>query len=134
MSLPHAIGAAANALAQHWAAASPTPLCTLLTSPLPSPSPPNLPFHPTPHPSLAVVLVVSTAMFAYGASIVGLAPRSVCSTWAYFMHMPEDLVWAISGKRPFNYDTIDEHVLVGRMPRSMADIAQLRAEVCAARG
>ena len=42
------------------------------------------------------------------ACVTGVAPTSLLSLWARFLHAPEDLLWGLGlfGGRPFNSDEV----------------------------
>ncbi len=46
----------------------------------------------------------------------GLAPTLVASVWARVLRVPADMVAYVTKKRPFNYNKINESILIGRSP------------------
>jgi len=58
---------------------------------------------------------------------LGLAPRWASSLLARVLHLPQDLVYAYTNQpRPFNFDSIGDGVVLGRLPRGSMDFETLR--------
>ena len=64
-------------------------------------------------------------MAVLGASYLGYTPRSVSSYAAWFLRLPQDLYYDLASKRPFNFNRVSRHIVVGRMPRSSDDFQLL---------
>ena len=58
-----------------------------------------------------------------------MAPRAMSSLVARFLRLPRGILMAIGWlKRPFNYNVLDDTLIVGRLPRDMEDYIAL--QVC----
>jgi len=85
---------------------------------------------------LAISTLLGTLASVLGCTFIvctlGLSPIWLSSLWARFMHVPDALIWAINGKRPFNFDQIDNGLYLGRQPRHERDVrATLDAGIAA---
>eukprot|EP01147_Barroeca_monosierra_P003066 gene3066-5843_t len=73
-----------------------------------------------------VVLWIWAVVILCTASYFGFAPRVVSIYVAKLFRFPRDAYLSLFGRsRPFNYNRISNHIIVGRMPRSLEDLQQL---------
>jgi atypical dual specificity phosphatase len=49
----------------------------------------------------------------------------LATLWARFLRLPDDGGWGVTNGRPFNFDVITEKIVLGRLPRNLADIDTL---------
>lgn len=68
--------------------------------------------------------IVAFIMFA-AVSVFAVGPVEVSSLWARFLHFSDDIMWAMNGKRPFNFDDIVDSIFLGRQPRDLKDVADI---------
>eukprot|EP00051_Salpingoeca_urceolata_P016862 m.226535 g.226535 ORF g.226535 m.226535 type:complete len:247 (-) comp18800_c0_seq1:149-889(-) len=77
---------------------------------------------------ITVVKYTSVVFLVMSAIYLGYAPVFVKSLFARVMHLPPDMIFFLTNGRPFNFDKVTDQVLVGRLPRSSADLDQLAKE------
>eukprot|EP00730_Choanoeca_flexa_P012942 TRINITY_DN4792_c0_g1_i3.p1 TRINITY_DN4792_c0_g1~~TRINITY_DN4792_c0_g1_i3.p1 ORF type:complete len:237 (+),score=22.77 TRINITY_DN4792_c0_g1_i3:126-836(+) len=77
-------------------------------------------------PSMGTVIALLVAIVIMIASYFGYLPRTVTSFVARFLRFPRDSMMALGIiKRPFNYNIVDDVIIVGRLPRSLEDYMEL---------
>eukprot|EP00039_Didymoeca_costata_P007686 m.102726 g.102726 ORF g.102726 m.102726 type:complete len:233 (-) comp13783_c0_seq6:185-883(-) len=72
---------------------------------------------------VGLFLVLPTSI---SLTVLGITPVVFQSVLARVLHFPDDVVWWIFGSRPFNYDVIEKGVVLGRLPRSLEDVKELK--------
>lgn len=75
--------------------------------------------------SAGVIRAIGAVVGVYALQLLGLAPRPLASLMAWLLHAPEDVFFYLMKRRPFNFTRVHGLVLVGRMPRSTADLDSL---------
>lgn len=65
-------------------------------------------------------------------SYFGLLTRRIGSLSARFLRLPVELGHVLGAERPFNFDAVDNTVVVGRLPRTLRDY-ELLVEVSSSR-
>ncbi|EGD76568.1 hypothetical protein PTSG_12618 [Salpingoeca rosetta] len=75
-----------------------------------------------------VSLIAGLAVLVTVLCLTGVAPPWLANLFARFIRFPREIIVWLQGGRPFNYNTITENVLLGRLPRSVADIRKLQEE------
>ncbi len=58
----------------------------------------------------------------------GYLPNVLLSLNSWLLRLPDRILYGITGALPFNFDLVDEGILLGRLPRSVEDIRHLRDE------
>lgn len=78
------------------------------------------------YPSATAIYSLLAACFFFVACWLGFAPVAAQSLLARALHVPADVAYAINGRRPFNFNLIGDDIVLGRLPRSAADLRALR--------
>jgi atypical dual specificity phosphatase len=59
-------------------------------------------------------------------NVFAVGPVWMSSIWSAFLHLPDDIMWRMNQKRPFNFDVIvPDQILLGRQPRHLDDVLEL---------
>ena len=72
-----------------------------------------------------MIRAIGAVVGVYALQMLGLAPRPLASLMAWLLHAPEDVFFYLMNRRPFNFTRVHGLLLVGRMPRSNADLDSL---------
>lgn len=63
---------------------------------------------------------------AGGICVFAVGPVWMSSMWSAFLHLPDDVMWRMNQKRPFNFDVVvPGKILLGRQPRHLDDVLEL---------
>jgi len=75
---------------------------------------------------LATLVAIFLVIVLLALSYLGYLPRYMSSIAARFLRFPRDSMIAVGlATRGFNYNVVDDVIIVGRLPRSLEDYLEL---------